>query len=66
MEAIGYCRVFTLNKRKTESVFAAQEAKIVAWCTAHDYELAACYEDAGLSGSRARSPKCAEKNPRTV
>jgi site-specific DNA recombinase len=32
---------------------AAQQAKIAAWCTAHDYKLVACYEDAGLSGSRA-------------
>jgi site-specific DNA recombinase len=53
MEAIGYCRVSTAEQAQDGISLAAQQAKIAAWCIAHDYEFVACYKDAGLSGSRA-------------
>src|SRR5262245_30722599 len=53
MEAIGYCRVSTTEQAQDGISLAAQQAKIAAWCMAHDYQLVACHEDAGLSGSRA-------------
>ena len=47
-----YCRVST-EFQATEGVsLEAQQAKAKAWCLANDYEVAAIYVDAGLSGKR--------------
>ena len=51
-QAIGYIRVST-EKQANEGVsLEAQEARIVSWCKAHDYELVKVYVDAGISGKR--------------
>ena len=52
MEAIAYCRVSTDEQARDGVSLAAQQAKIAAWCVAHDYTLIGCFEDAGLSGAR--------------
>jgi DNA invertase Pin-like site-specific DNA recombinase len=52
-QAIGYIRVST-EKQANEGVsLEAQEAKIVSWCKANDYELVKVYVDAGISGIAA-------------
>ena len=51
-QAIGYIRVST-EKQANEGVsLEAQEARIVSWCKANDYELVKVYVDAGISGKR--------------
>jgi site-specific DNA recombinase len=51
-QAIGYIRVST-EKQANEGVsLEAQEARIAAWCTAHDYELVQVFVDAGISGKK--------------
>ena len=50
-QAIGYIRVST-EKQANEGVsLEAQEARIVSWCKANDYELVKVYVDAGISGA---------------
>ena len=50
-QAIGYIRVST-EKQANEGVsLEAQEAKIVSWCKANDYELVEIFKDAGVSGA---------------
>ena len=50
-QAIGYIRVST-EKQANEGVsLEAQEAKIVSWCKANDYELVKVCVDAGISGA---------------
>ena len=56
-QAIGYIRVST-EKQANEGVsLEAQEAKIVTWCKANDYELVKGYVDAGISGKRMDTRK---------
>jgi len=56
-QAIGYIRVST-EKQANEGVsLEAQEAKIVNWCKANDYELVKVYVDAGISGKRMDTRK---------
>ena len=56
-QAIGYIRVST-EKQANEGVsLEAQEAKIVSWCKANDYELVKVYVDAGISGKRMDTRK---------
>jgi site-specific DNA recombinase len=49
--AIGYVRVSTQGQADDGVSLAAQRAKIAAWCEASGYELAAVFEDRGISGS---------------
>jgi site-specific DNA recombinase len=49
-KAIGYIRVSTRGQAEEGVSIAAQRAKIEAWCIANDMELAAVFEDAGISG----------------
>ena len=50
-QAIGCIRV-SREKQANESVsLDAQEAKIVSWRKANDYELVAMFKDAGVSGA---------------
>ena len=49
-KAIGYIRVSTQGQADEGVSLAAQRAKIEAWCIASDMELAAVFEDAGISG----------------
>ena len=49
-KAIGYIRVSTQGQADEGVSLAAQRAKIEAWCIANDMELAAVFEDAGISG----------------
>ena len=56
-QAIGYIRVST-EKQANEGVsLEAQEARIVSWCKANDYELVKVYVDAGISGKRMDTRK---------
>ena len=56
-QAIGYIRVST-EKQANEGVsLEAQEARIVSWCKANDYELVEVYVDAGISGKRMDTRK---------
>lgn len=48
--AIGYIRVSTQGQADEGVSLAAQRTKIEAWCVAHNYELLAVFEDAGISG----------------
>ncbi len=50
---VGYARVSTEIQAAEGVSLDAQRAKIAAWCTANDGELAGLYVDAGLSGGRA-------------
>ena len=49
-KAIGYIRVSTQGQAEEGVSMAAQRAKIEAWCIANDMELAAVFDDAGISG----------------
>ena len=49
-KAIGYIRVSTQGQADEGVSLSAQRAKIEAWCIANDMELAAVFEDAGISG----------------
>ena len=49
-KAIGYIRVSTQGQADEGVSLAAQRAKIEAWCIANDMELAAVFDDAGISG----------------
>ncbi len=51
--AIGYVRVSTEGQAKEGVSLEAQRAKIEAWCTVNDAQLAGVFVDAGISGSRA-------------
>ncbi len=53
MKAIGYVRVSTTGQAVDGVSLEAQQARIEAWCTANDFELASLYVDAGISGKRA-------------
>lgn len=49
-KAIGYIRVSTQGQADEGVSLSAQRAKIEAWCIANDMELAAVFQDAGISG----------------
>lgn len=51
--AIGYIRVSTEGQATDGVSLDAQRAKIEAWCSLNDYELAAVHVDAGISGKSA-------------
>lgn len=51
MRAVGYLRVSTEEQAKEGVSLAAQRRRIEAWAVAHDSEVAAVFEDDGLSGS---------------
>lgn len=51
--AIGYIRVSTEGQAQDGVSLDAQRAKIEAWCSLNDYELAAVHVDAGISGKSA-------------
>jgi len=51
--AIGYIRVSTEGQAQDGVSLDAQRAKIEAWCTLNDYELAGVHVDAGISGKSA-------------
>lgn len=51
-KAIGYARVSTSGQALDGIGLEAQKARIVAWCDANGYELAALHVDAGISGKR--------------
>jgi len=53
MKAVGYVRVSTQGQVDEGVSLEAQQAKIEAWCLANDYELAAIYQDAGISGTKS-------------
>lgn len=55
--AIGYIRVSTQSQANEGVSLEAQEAKIVQWCKANDYELVKVYVDAGISGKRMDTRK---------
>jgi site-specific DNA recombinase len=50
-KAIGYIRVSTTEQAVEGVSLEAQRTKIAAWATANDFELAAIYEDAGITGT---------------
>ena len=50
-KAIGYIRVSTTEQAVEGVSLDAQRTKIAAWATANDFELAAIYEDAGITGT---------------
>lgn len=54
--AIGYIRVSTDGQAQDGVSLDAQRAKIEAWATLNDYELAAVHVDAGLSGKNCHRP----------
>lgn len=56
-QAIGYIRVSTQSQANEGVSLEAQEAKIVSWCKANDYELVKVYVDAGISGKRMDTRK---------
>lgn len=49
-QAIGYIRVSTEQQADEGVSLVSQRTKIEAWCELNDYELAAVYEDVGISG----------------
>ena len=49
-KVIGYIRVSTTGQAEEGVSLEAQKAKIAAWCSLNDGELAALFEDAGISG----------------
>lgn len=49
-QAIGYIRVSTEQQADEGVSLVSQRTKIEAWCELNDYELAAIYEDVGISG----------------
>ena len=51
--AIAYVRVSTEDQATEGVSLEAQRAKLQAWCLCNDYELAAVFVDAGLSGCRS-------------
>lgn len=51
-QAIGYIRVSTQDQANEGVSLDAQRAKILAWCHANDYDLAAVFEDRGMSGAK--------------
>jgi DNA invertase Pin-like site-specific DNA recombinase len=52
-KAVGYVRVSTVEQAEVGVSLEAQEHRIRAWCTLHDYELTGVKVDRGLSGGRA-------------
>ena len=54
--AIGYIRVSTEGQVQDGVSLDAQRAKIEAWALLNDYDLAAVYVDAGLSGKNCNRP----------
>lgn len=56
MNAIGYVRVSTQGQADDGISLDAQRAKIAAWCEVNGYNLAAIFEDAGISGTKADRP----------
>jgi len=52
MKAIGYVRVSTAGQADDGISLEAQQAKIEAWCIAHDYDLIGIEIDSGVSGKR--------------
>ena len=54
--AIGYIRVSTEGQAQDGVSLDAQRAKIEAWCSLNDYELAAVHVDAGISGKNCNRP----------
>jgi len=53
MKAIIYSRVSTQGQAVDGVSLDAQAARAEAWCQVNGYTAAGCYQDAGLSGSRA-------------
>ncbi len=53
MRAVSYGRVSTEGQATEGVSLQAQQRKIALWCSANDFILAATYQDAGLSGTRA-------------
>lgn len=51
MIAVGYCRVSTADQAAEGVSLAAQREKIEMWASLNEAELAAVYEDAGVTGS---------------
>lgn len=51
LKAIGYIRVSTSEQASDGVSLDAQRTKIAAWAVANDYEIAAIYEDAGITGT---------------
>jgi site-specific DNA recombinase len=51
--AVAYVRVSTEGQASEGVSLEAQEARIRAWATAQDLELASVHVDAGISGSKA-------------
>lgn len=54
-KAIGYIRVSTAMQADEGVSLDAQRAKIEAWCSLNDYELAAVHVDAGISGKKMKN-----------
>lgn len=55
MEAIGYVRVSTEEQARDGISVEAQQARIEAWCKAHDADLVRVYSDNGISGKRMKN-----------
>lgn len=53
--AIGYVRVSTSGQADEGVSLSAQRERITAYCAANGIELAAIYEDAGISGKSAHN-----------
>ena len=56
MKAIGYVRVSTEEQANSGLSLGSQRQRITAYCLAHQWELVATYEDAGLSGKKVERP----------
>lgn len=52
-KAIAYVRVSTTGQAEDGVSLEAQEARIRAWCSLEDYDLADVFIDRGISGGRA-------------
>ena len=52
-QAVGYIRVSTEEQSREGVSLAGQRAKLDAWASLHDHELAQVFDDAGISGKRA-------------
>lgn len=54
-QAVGYIRVSTQGQADEGVSLEAQEAKIISWCAANDFELVDIYKDAGISGKSRKN-----------
>ena len=55
-EAVGYLRVSTTEQADSGLSLSAQRARVVAYCEANGWRLAAVHEDAGVSGKTLARP----------